>query len=83
MSRIRWEEDFGAYPDEHEWLGYLGQIIICKVNYMFELEFRPTYELEEYSSLRSAKRGAERMLGKFLRDAGLQVKEVKDAENQH
>ncbi len=75
MARIRWE---GA-------LGYLGNILICdtKQKAFFDYDGYVSYELdfylwhdtaESYTRLSSAKRGAERLLDKFLRDAGLEVK---------
>ena len=76
MPRIRWEEEFGCYPDEHEWLGYLGKVIICRINFQYDLEFYPTQDGELYPKLSSAKRDAERMLDKFLKDAGLEVKDA-------
>lgn len=74
MTRIRWEEDYGQYPDEREWLGYLGKVVICKIDYYWTLGFYPMNEVIDYGSLKSAKRGAERMLQKFMDDAGLEVK---------
>ena len=74
MPRIRWEEDFGEYADEHMWLGYLGKAIICTINNQHDLDFHPTRDGEIYTKLSSAKRGAERMLATFLRDAGLTVR---------
>lgn len=75
MPRIRWKEDFGEYLDQHEWLGYLGKVIICVINFQNDLLFYPSNsDYGAYSSLSSAKRGAERMLGRFLRDSGLEVK---------
>jgi hypothetical protein len=71
---IRWEEDFGEYRDQHEWLGYLGKVIICQINSTHDLLFYPTNDGEIYTKLSSAKRGAERMLERFLKDAGLEVK---------
>lgn len=71
---IRWEEDFGEYPDEHIWLGYLGKVQICEINYRSELLFHLTDNIQYYTKLSSAKRGAERMLDRFLKDAGLEVK---------
>ena len=73
---IRWEEEFGRYPDEHEWLGYIGKVIICRIDTNYEVDFYPTNNAEGYSKLSSAKRGAERMLDKFLKDAGLEVKDA-------
>lgn len=77
MQRIRWEEEFGEFADEHEWLGYLGKVIICKIDWTDTLFFRPTEKLESYNSRFSAKRGAERMLKRFLDEAGLEMKEGK------
>ena len=71
---IRCEEEFGRYPDEHEWLGYLGKVIICTINNQHDLDFHPTRDGEIYTKLSSAKRGAERMLERFLKDTGLEVK---------
>jgi hypothetical protein len=72
---IRWEEEYGEYRDQHEWLGYLGKVIICVINFQNDLLFYPSNSnFGSYSSLSSAKRGAERMLEKFLRDAGLEAK---------
>ncbi len=78
MNRIRWEEDFGEYTDEHVWLGYLGKIVVCQINCDYDLDFHPTRDGEIYSKLSSAKRGAERMLDKFLNDANLTIKENHD-----
>jgi len=74
VPRIRWEEDFGEYADEHMWLGYLGKAIICVINSKHDMLFNLTGDGEIYTKLSSAKRGAERMLRKFLKDAGLEVK---------
>jgi len=70
---IRWDEDYSRYRDEHEWLGYLGSVIICKIDWDNHLLFYPTNDGEIYTKLSSAKRGAERMLAKFLKDANLEV----------
>lgn len=75
---IRWEEDFGEYADQHQWLGYLGTVIICDIGSNFGLMFNPTNYVESYTKLSSAKRGAERMLAKFLKDTGLVWKEGKN-----
>ena len=72
MPRLRWEEDFGEYRDQHEWLGYLGKVIICTISRKYDLIFYPSnMDYGAYTKLSSAKRGAERMLQKFLDDAGL------------
>ena len=68
---IRWEEEFGEYVNEHVWLGYLGKVIICEISFKHDLFFCPTDTMDSYTKLSSAKRGAERMLKAFLRDAGL------------
>jgi hypothetical protein len=70
---IHWEEEFGEFASDHEWLGYLGKVIICKIDWDNDLLFYPTNDGEIYTKLSSAKRGAERMLQRFLRDAGLEV----------
>lgn len=71
---IRWEEDFGEFASDHEWLGYLGAAHICTIGWNNDLYFFPlNHDYVEYTSLSSAKRGAERMLAKFLKDAGLEV----------
>lgn len=73
--RIRWEEEFGEFASEHEWLGCLGKVIICKIDWGNALFFFPMdHGYIEYSKLSSAKRGAERLLDRFLEDAGLEVK---------
>jgi len=71
---IRWEEDFGEYADERMWLGYLGKIVVCTIGTKNDLELYLTGDMRRYTNLSSAKRGAERMLATFLRDAGLEVK---------
>ena len=75
MPRIRWKTD---YEDDGSvlWLGYLGKVIICKINSSYDLDFHPTRDGEIYTKLSSAKRGAERMLQKFMDDAGLEVKDA-------
>ena len=75
MPRLRWEEEFGEYASDHEWLGYLGKVHICTINSSFDLDFDPTRDGEIYTKLSSAKRGAERMLDRFLKDAGLEEKD--------
>jgi hypothetical protein len=75
MNRIRWEEDFGEFASDHEWLGFLGKAHICTIGWNNDLYFFPlNHDYAEYTKLSSAKRGAERMLEKFLKDAGLEVK---------
>jgi hypothetical protein len=71
---IRWEEDFGEYAYEHEWLGYLGKVIICVINSKHDMLFNLTGDGEIYTKLSSAKRGAERMLERFLKDTNLTVR---------
>lgn len=74
MPKIRWVEDFGEYADEHCWLGYLGKKLLFEINYRYDVMFYLNISCSEYTKLSSAKRGAERMLDKFLKDAGLEVK---------
>ena len=75
MNRIRWEEDFGEFASDHEWLGFLGKVHVCTIDWLNAIVFFPcNNHYGEYSKLSSAKRGAERMLEKFLRDAGLEAK---------
>ena len=77
MPRLRWEED---YRDEWgvDYIGYLGKAAIANISLgiaddteWYVLRFMDTIPKGRYHSLSSAKRGAERMLDKFLRDAGL------------
>lgn len=68
---IRWEEDPGEYPCQHEWLGYLGKRIICSIDRSNTLFVPLTSECVTYSKLSHAKRGAETMVKRFLEDAGL------------
>jgi len=73
---IRWEEDF---EDEfgRDLTGYLGKAEIAAiVGDRFCGEYYLTFVRDRnrrYLSLSSAKRGAERMLAKFLKDANLEV----------
>ena len=73
MNRIRWEEDFGD-PGEYCWLGYLGRAEIAVIEVFNVCILNLLGHEKEYSKLSSAKRGAERMLDKFLRESGLEVK---------
>lgn len=74
MKVIRWEQD------EDAWLGYLNGAYIAKIisaAYADENGYYLEFMGEEhyYSALYNAKRGAERLLKKFLDDAGL-IKKV-------
>lgn len=75
---IRWEEGLGEYSYKQEKLGYLGRIITASITNLGEQTYAMTFFFTGgctyYSTLSSAKRGAERMLERFLRDAGLEVK---------
>lgn len=76
---IRWEEDFGENDDERWWVGYLGKVMTAsaeKIREEYEMTFFFTGGCTYYTKLSSAKRGAERMLERFLEDAGLK----RDAE---
>ena len=74
---IRWEEDF---EDEfgRDLTGYLGKAEIASiVGDRFGGEYYLSFVRDRnrrYLSLKSAKRGAERMLAKFLKDANLTVR---------
>lgn len=79
MNRIRWEGQDGY------WDGYLGSIPICYIIQKATLAYdgHSSYKMffhlqngttEYFTKLSSAKRGAERMLDKFLKDAGLEAK---------
>ena len=75
---IRWEQDeeFKSY-----WYGYVGKVKIfelCQFGstlFSYEATVFITFLFDEYdyATLKSAKRGAERMFKKFLKDAGLEV----------
>ncbi len=68
---IRWEQDeeFKSY-----WYGYVGKVEIfelCRYEDTVFITF--LFDEYDYTTLKSAKRGAERMFKKFLKDAGLEV----------
>lgn len=75
MPRIRWETEYGQFISEHEWRGYLGKVHVCTINLNYNLDFHLTQDGELCTKLSSAKRGAERMLQRFLDDARLEEKE--------
>ena len=77
MSRIRWVEDYNE-DGSITWLGYLGSVIAAGIETSHthpEMTFFFIGGTRYYTKLSSAKRGAERMIDRFLRDAGLEVKE--------
>ena len=77
MPRIRWEEDWDDDGYKY-WLGYIGKFQIAKIEpscSFFEVGCIGE-DFKDYTKLSSAKRGAERMLDKFLKDAGLEVKDA-------
>ena len=74
MNRIRWANN-GECGSDNEWHGYLGKVHICTIDWSNAVFFYPVnHDYIEYSKLSSAKRGAERMLQRFLNDAGLEVR---------
>lgn len=76
MSRIRWRNN-GEYGSDKAWFGYLGKVRICSIGWDNDLFFFPMgHDYIEYTKPSSAKRGAERMLQRFLDDAGLEVKDA-------
>jgi len=75
---IRWEQD---EEDSRYWYGRVGNrtaFLLVKIDlYEYELTFHfDAYEVSYYHSPypSSAKRGAKRLLKRFLKDAGLEVK---------
>jgi hypothetical protein len=74
---INWTEDFGEYPYEHCWLGYIGKdILVAEINNRHEMCFLLSpLHVQTYSSLKAAKIGTERRLRAWLKDAGLEVKD--------
>mgnify|MGYP001282476883 CR=1 FL=1 len=66
---IRWKQD---EEDHCYWYGYVGKVLLFHImrlkGYWYTSLMGNEYE---YTSLKSAKRGAERMLKRFLKDAGL------------
>lgn len=76
---IRWEQD---ERDGRYWYGYVGKVILfylngfypnCISNMVYTLELLDGRYEGSYSSFKNAKRGAERMFKKFLKEAGLEV----------
>jgi len=68
---IRWEQD---EENRWYWYGYVGKVKMFELNSNLRATYI-TFVFDEYaySSLKAAKRGAERMFKRFLKEAGLEV----------
>lgn len=72
---INWKKDYAEYDGEQDgWLGYIGKdILVAEINNRHEMCFLLSpLHVQTYSSLKAAKRGAERRLLAWLKDAGLE-----------
>lgn len=74
MPRIRWESQYDEA--DYWWDGYLGKARVATINVYSTLYLTFMGCEIEYTKLSSAKRGAERMLQKFMDEAGLEVKDA-------
>lgn len=74
MNRIKWQQ---VELLSCLWLGYVGKVLMFEIHTLNNhcgVEFRVGgHDIKHYTCLKNAKRGAERTLARWLKDAGLEV----------